>query len=283
MKVSGRAPRLLALGVLSLFTIRCGPGVHTATGCATVYRCKTYAELVLDDAPLAYYRLNESAAGSSVSDSSGNSQTATVISVAPTLSTDIPFTGAGKSYYFSGTEAFGRTPLGSLNTTAGQRITVEAWLKWQPSAVNGYIAWAIGGTSSPIPPNLLGNFAHLPTDTIGLASGSGELWGMQDAGLTGIYQNRWMHVVWDMLLGPESSTKIYFDGVLQSSSLFLAAEQTLQVGSGRVFEVGRNLGAANYWVGFLDEIAIYNGALSAERVRLHYETAAGRACSLTPQ
>ena len=254
-----------AVGLL----IACGTGYRTV-----LLRCTTYAEQVLTDSPLVYYKMDDTSVSGGIADSSGNGQTGTMGSGTLDLGQPGAFSGSGKSFHFNGAEYIRLNALAGVNKTAGQRVTIEVWVKWVPTVGDAHIPWGFQGTAG----HSLADFVNAVTDNVGLASGFGELYGTQST--AGTRQNVWLYMVWDMFLRLETGSKMYINAELQSSFVMSAAEQNMEILTGNL-ELGRYYNfAGNFWKGYIDEFAVYNGALSLARIQAHYQTALGSLCTL---
>ncbi len=226
----------------------------------------TYEAQVLADGPIAYYRMNDASVAAGLADSSGYSQTATLAAGVPTLRQAPAFTGSGYSIGFSGAEVFSRL-IANAHLTAGNRMTVESWVKWQPVGVAAYVPWSFRDLSDLT----LLDFANSTPDYVGLASGHGDIWGLQNS--TNAYRDVWLYIVVDFAVdGLQSLSKTYYNGTLFNASLQAGSEYTTSVLDGN-FEIGRFYGGTGFWIGQIDEVAIYGAALTAERVSAHYQAA----------
>jgi uncharacterized repeat protein (TIGR01451 family) len=212
-----------------------------------------YAAQILADQPLGYWRLDETS-GTVAADASGNGHDGT-ISAGVSLAQS-PLVGGGTSMRFPGTGPIVRVAnFGQLvqNSAAGQ--TLEFWADPDP-ADSEWIAvglapagadeiqrygdgtgyWSTFRTS---------RLAGLPTRTSGVH-----------------------HFV--ITRQPGVGWKLYVDGALLSSTTdagTFGVSADLRIGFGDTPYTTRN------FTGRIDEVAVYNSALSASRILAHYQAA----------
>jgi hypothetical protein len=204
---------------------------------------KPYSQVVLADEPLGYWRLNE-ISGSTAKDSSGHG-------LDGIYTGDVQFTGSNVVLDGGYIDVPGAAVTGPF--------TVEAWInpigstqqglleKYDSPALNGYVFRTT-----------VGNKLHLET-----------LWDSPPAqnpppgatGPTTIYPGIWHHVagVFD-----GSSVRVYLDGQLEASA---SAPHAPTAGSGPLRIGARGDDANERLSGGLDEVAIYDHALSAAAIK----------------
>ena len=212
-----------------------------------------YATQILADQPLGYWRLDETS-GTVAADASGNGHDGT-IGAGVSLG-QLPLVGGGTSMRFPGTGPIVRVAnFGQLvqNSTAGQ--TLEFWADPDPADTewiavglapsgadeiqrygDGTGYWSTFRTS---------RLAGLPTRTSGVH-----------------------HFV--ITRQPGVGWKLYVDGALASSTTdagTFGVSADLRIGFGDTPYTTRN------FTGRIDEVAVYNGALSASRILAHYQAA----------
>ena len=142
-----------------------------------------------------------------------------------------------------------------VSTTTGAQTTIAFWMYWSgpdnviPISWNTYDLWLTSGT-------------------FGFNTTASDVYGISSAGLSG----GWHHVVAVFTNGNVTNNKLYIDGVAQTltqragtPSLSLAkASGTLQIGG------YGNGNTAFRFSGSLDEVKVYNGAVSAAQVAALY-------------
>ena len=198
-------------------------------------------------ASVAYWKLDE-ASGTTAADSSGHNHTATVVGA-----TFVTGKVGAHAASFNGTSAYAEATGPVVDTT--KPYTVAAWV--QLTAVTGFkTAVSIDGASvSAFFLQLRADsggrfgFSALPTDTPGTATFA--------LGKATPMINTWYHIagVFD-----GANLKLYVNGVLEDSKPFATA----WAGKGST-AIGRGFysgGRADFWPGLIDEVRLFNGALS---------------------
>jgi hypothetical protein len=210
-----------------------------------------YRDAILADAPLAYYRLNDS--GTKAADLSGNSRNGSYLGGVTQGATGALASEPDLAARFDGADD--RISVADDANFRSSRLTIEAWVR--PDANLSGDRGIVMKTSSTG-----------WTDGYGLALSGGKLSfyvnNHQNNNVqTALPRERWSHVV-----GTYDGTalRLYVNGQLIASRAFSAAivhpAQPLLIGSE---PLNRN------WKGGLDEVAVYGQALSADRIREHYE------------
>lgn len=229
-----------------------------------------YSIVVLEDAPVAWYRLGESGTVvpgiTAAFDSSGNSDNGLYNGSDLTLGESGPIYGdpttavasAGSGGVFDAAEGGSGVEDYSNGRSS---ISLEMWVKLatpQSAGGNGLLlaGWGAGLVDTYIGTNPDGTFAF------GAANSVNE--GEVVSSTKTLADNAWHHVV-----GVFHSTGliIYIDGASNGSSTHGAS--TLGSGSGVPFEISDS----DAFVGSFGEVAIYPQALSAGRVLIHYQAA----------
>ncbi len=211
---------------------------------------------------LAGYWPLEEGSGSSVRDIGGGGKTA-LLTGSPTWTTG----RFGKALQFTGSPQVASTSLSWPSNGGSMSVWVyptsySDWISpagWKLLGTNnGFILLDEGGSGSPGKWRAVFN----PNNT----SGPGEV----DAiALQNITQNTWQHLVmtWS-LSGSTYTVKLYLNGVLQSSVTWTGTPGANGVGH---FHFG-NSGdfADNYFLGKVDDVRVYNYALSYSQVKALY-------------
>jgi hypothetical protein len=200
---------------------------------------------------VAAYSFNE-AAGVSTLDASGNNNTGTISNA--TRSTAGKF---GKALSFNGTSARVNVPdAASLDLTTG--MTLEAWVR--PSALTnwrtvilketaGGLAFSLYAHSSASRPE---GYVHVTTDTA-------------VSGTSALALNTWTHL---SVSYDGATIRLYVNGV-QVGSQALAGPIVTSTGALRI---GGNAVWGEYFKGLIDEVRVYNRALSAGEIQLDMVT-----------
>jgi hypothetical protein len=221
----------------------------------------TYASEVLADTPLGYWRLDD--ASGTFTDSSGNSRyglkTGIVTYSQPPATTTI----GGTSCTFPGT-AYAQSSASWLNALTA--LSVEGWVKFTSTAIIT-IMGRDGGS---------GSFRQLD-----FRANAGKielvLWVSSATMLTlasplTYNDGAWHHVVGTYVNAPSGNNMfVYVDGA-QVNAMANPTNLTQSPSTDNFFLAARAV-SLTPWVGSLDELAIYNTALSSARVAAHYAAA----------
>jgi len=227
-----------------------------------------YSGAVLADKPLAYWRLGETS-GTTAVDHSGNGRHATYVSV--TLGrtgafggdpdTAIGMDGTATSYVI-------RNPFGSFPTSA---VSVEFWMKTLDANKSaGIFSYAVPSNDNEFQVRDYRNFT--------IIRGSKSV-------ATNVSANdgNWHDIVvtWR---GSDGQTQLFKDGKLAYSGT-LASGTSITGSSGAVVlgqdqdTVGGGFEAIQAYLGTLDDVSLYNAALTATQAQTHYAAAGTPTCS----
>jgi hypothetical protein len=218
-----------------------------------------YQAIVLADAPVAYYRLEE-VAGTSALDSSGNGHTGTYTSGPLLAQAGLPQLGLAVS--FDGIDDHVVTAR-----TVATDFTLELWLlttATSPVGTQAYqgagLLWAdVGGSANDFVLAALNDraafFTGNPDTTV--------------IGTTPLNDGRWHHVVATRTMG--GAKQLYVDAVLEATGSTNGSPLVAQA----QIMVGGNTLDSRYFKGLIDEVAYYNAVLSPAQIQAHF--AAGTA------
>lgn len=239
-----------------------------------------YPDVILRDRPVLYYRM-DTVEGNIVRDISGNGNDG-VIHGGVTLAQPGATADGDYAMKLDGSTGYIQTPLVEESVTA---YSIECWMNTTSSAVQGITQNRLdadGSTSGHSLTMAVGSWVVGPAGVVSFIDDSNYIY-------IGNYTNstyndgRWHHVVgvWSAPQGAAivpSQFLIYIDGALVSvtaANNFIFDASPLTGGT-----AGRAIGAAWTYVspsaffnGLLDEIAVYNYALSAAQVAAHYNAA----------
>jgi hypothetical protein len=204
---------------------------------------------------VAAYNFNEGS-GTTVADSSGNNNAGTI--------SDATWTSAGKfgsALAFNGTNArvsISASP--SLNVTTG--ITLEAWI--MPTASQG-------GWRTIMQREVDAYFLNASNDNGPLLPSGGAVFNGQVDWLSGTVANPvnvWTHIA---LTHDGTMLRLYVNGVLAASKARTGAIQT----NSNPLWIGGNSPYGEYFQGIIDEVRVYNRALSQAEIQTDMNTAVG--------
>lgn len=241
---------------------------------ATSPAIASYSATVLEDSPLAYWRLGE-ASGNTAYDSSGNGRDATYSG--PTLGQAGAIDGDNNtSALFIASEGDTVQRSDSSGLIPGfDSWSVEAWVK-APSAGRymEIVSWYAGGYL----------WGHDSLYILGLSSEGLPAFNVRDQtansmviyGPTSKTDGSWHHLV-GVLDREGGRLRLYVDGIQVTSaplgSLGLISDIGIPVNIGGQYRFWTS--DYRYVQGLIDEVAIYRGALSDGRVRAHYDAGGG--------
>ncbi|MFC7590556.1 LamG-like jellyroll fold domain-containing protein [Nonomuraea antimicrobica] len=225
----------------------------TAPATATTYTA-TYQRSQAPDGLVAAYAMDEGG-GTAVGDASGHGNAGTAANTAWTV------TGKyGQALSFNGTSSWVTVAdSGSLRLTDG--MTVEAWVR--PSSVTGWrtvvmkefgadLAYAIMGSGSSGP----GAFIHTTSGANAPASANLPL-------------NTWSHVA---ATYDGSTLRMFVNGAQVATNPTTGA---LRTGTSPL-RIGGNSGSGEYFSGLIDEVRIYNKALTPAQIATDMNTPVGQ-------
>jgi hypothetical protein len=226
-----------------------------------------YVLAVLADDPVAYWRLGESG-GTSAADESGHGNDATYVGgvtlgVPGAIAGD-PDTAAG----FDGSSAF--VDAGDRFVFGGtQPFSLEAWVS--PASVGSYTGVAGRNDATAGPPSE-GYLLFVGPNDGALGFQRIDASNLTTVSTTGTpAAGTWAHVV-ATFDGVDMS--VYFNGELQGTQ---TGSFTI-AGAMSDFVVGAEAGGTgNFFSGSIDEPAVYDHALTADRVKAHYLVGRGQA------
>jgi hypothetical protein len=224
-----------------------------------------YKDVVAADSPVAYYRMDETS-GTKAGDS-GTYQGSPKFGAASLLNSD----PADKSVDFDGSND--RITANSVTGKSNWKgISFEAWVEVTrnaPSSEEHIVQFST--SSGGHAPGLF----HDNSNKLKWATGSSSDFAIADKGTT---PNTVYYVVGTT--ADNDVTRLYIDGVLQNAT----GKMTERPSSSYQFSVGADYDrskAVSFWKGRLDEVAVYDYALSQAQISNHYSAGHGAASSTT--
>lgn len=211
-----------------------------------------YSDVVLADSPLLYWRLGEPS-GTNADDATANNRDGTYVG-SPTLG------GAGAlaadadtSAAFSGTEQYVSS---SYALTQGSSYTFEAWV----NRTNQSTTHTIIGTDGSGAP-MLARMAASDQLDFHAQAGSPVSWAS-----SGIGTGAWRHMV-ITFDNANDRAALWVSGAIVSDQSFTG---DFQATPGNFVAGAWSDSFFDAWLGSLDEVALYSGVLSGERIFKHY-------------
>lgn len=216
----------------------------------------TYQDEVLSDNPRGYWRFEE-AAGPQAADSSGNLLHGTYTG-GVTLGAPGAAGIGGNAAVFDGSTGYVQLP-GTWGGTGWPQLTIEAWVNTSAPRPAGFQAVVSADTTS---------FAHFQLyDTPNPAAQTGAY---TNGGFAGVQTasssitGTWRHLVF---VAESGNTRLYEDGLQLGAAV---GTVFTQINANSNVSIGRGYAGDRKFKGLIDEVAIYNTALSDQRVMDHY-------------
>ena len=204
-----------------------------------------------DASPNAYWKFDE-IMGKSAFDSSGNGNNGTISGATWTAGK------IGNALSFDGINGYVKAGNKANLNINGNQITIEAWV-YPKSLSESYIVSKFNGDTVTSGYNLL-----ITQSNIYFRLGDGKT-RYQFAPSHGMSTNTWYHIV---ALYDGKSMKIYKNGLALPGSTSFSGN--ISRNSNNV-TIGQRVGNSYRWNGFIDEVKIYNRALSAAEVLADYK------------
>lgn len=213
-----------------------------------------YVAEVLADDPAGYWRFEETA-GAVATDSSGNNRNATV-NGGVTLGVDGVLAGTGDhSARFNGSSGYVQLP-GAWGGAGWSELTIDAWVNTADPITADFQSVLSGHD-----PNAFAHFQLFSAGNTGIYTDAGFV---ATPIIPATPTGTWRHVV---ITAKSGESKVYVDGEQVGSTVTTAFNNIAPSSN-----VSIGLGHANsrWFRGQIDEVAIYDQALSEERVLLHF-------------
>lgn len=217
-----------------------------------------YSAAVLADAPIGYWRLNETS-GTNAADLGSGGNAGTYVS-GFTLNQAGATTDGDKAVLLAGTVGSMVTVPSTFPTLNGSALTAECWIK--PSDItNGQMLFGAMNPSSPFGGWGFG-LAVITDNCLQYWSGTTAAWRESTAVITPT--GAWYHVA---VTVPSSAGTIrfYVNGVAAGTASAAPPNTDANAKS-----IGAHRSGTSPFNGVIDEVAIYNTELSAGRIAAHY-------------
>jgi hypothetical protein len=236
-----------------------------------------HAQTFLTNGLVAYFPFSGNA-----NDASGNGHNGMLIGN-PQLTTD-RFGEVTNAYHFNGgTDSIEVSGVGA-NTQPVQENTVSLWMNWAGAFSNpatdpaAYVfEWGTPGAAYGL---LIQNQA---SPRFGIASGGGDVWGVTYTPAT--FTNTWIQVVAVFTNGLTSGGELFINGQQQTLNMTVggvAQSSTVQRSVGPDAIIAGWLEVANRYrfIGSIDDVRVYNRALSPTEIQQLYQVETGPRVSL---
>lgn len=226
----------------------------------------TYSAAVLADSPVGYWRLGD-ASGTTMADSSGGGHDGTYTG-SPTLGATGLLTGdSDKAVVFNGSSQYAQVPAGAwMRGESSDDYTIECLVKYTGSATYIPISWYAVGTKIAEIATPSGGVEFIPYNTTGTGT---------TIVAPGTYNDGKPHMFTVTRAG--NLCTLYVDGVSAASATVSSAQgattASLTIGNRGTID-------SHWFAGTIDEVSLYNHALTSTRIAAHY-TAATTATATT--
>lgn len=230
---------------------------------------QTYSATVKADAFVSYWRLGETSGTTAADENGSNSANPGTYQNSPTLgATSLLATDtANKAVSFDGTNDSVKVP-NSSSLQFPSTLSLEAWIKPTSLPSSGSFATIINKTEA---------FAlQFNGPRLELRINQGEEKKRLQAPEGAIAAGQTYHVVGTY---DGSAQRLYVNGTLVASAALSGAVNT----NANALYIGSSDGSGNLYKGTIDEPAVYNTALNATRIGVHYEAGSGKAAPPPPQ
>ena len=237
----------------------------------------TYSSAVLADNPVAYYRFSEStgttaANSANVAGAIEGTYTNGVQLDQPTLAglTPAPLRSAGFDGVSSNHVAVTNIVGPGANQLNALNFTLETWIRTTATSLtgtqayqgNGLIWSDVGGVNNDFVLAVL-------NDRISFFNGNPD---RSINGNTLLNDGNWHHIVAVReVTGGNSVMSVFVDGVSDATPLVGTGTQALTINPNMA--IGGNTLDGRFFNGLMDEVALYNTALSPARISAHFVTA----------
>jgi hypothetical protein len=240
-----------------------GGGTRAPVNGLQIVEIGGYANRVLDDGPIAYYRFQETG-GTIAFDSVGTNHGthiggADVTAAGPRPPMHPGFSEINAATGFDGIDDAVNTPVSLSNA---QQFTVSGWVN--ADTITQAARSGLFGQNDVV------EFGYIDDATIELwtpASGANQVPAPADA--------QWYHIA---AVGAGRTTQVYINGQLAGLTAHGALGAVGYGASADLINIGGDGiqdGAGNFFVGAIDDVAVYDRALSQAEIRRQINAAAG--------
>ncbi|MBI1370771.1 MAG: hypothetical protein GC162_19215 [Planctomycetes bacterium] len=227
-------------------------------------QASTYNQMILADNPIGYWQFNETS-GSSAADSSTNANTATYNSVG--LGAQSASLRLGTAGAFNGSSSNVRIPDIAAYDMGTGAFSVEFWYQTNSDSRGDLFTYKGTGGDFGIHSNSQGDPAGF-NSSVSVYHGAFITQG-------GAERPLWHHVVYTRAGTGANQATLYVDGIAASVG---TDTQTMNIVNDILIGSNHNGSPSSpntFLNGTIDEVAIYNKALSADAVRAHFLSALG--------
>lgn len=238
--------------------------------------CGEHTSTTLDWSALQLYlKLNETTTGtapggkdfvdSSPNGNHGSKNNGITINQSGKLGRSVKFSSDGLGYISAS--------VPGINASNGQQVTVMFWMNWSGSTYAGN-DWAVALSFS----SLLSLTFNISTSSFGFCTYSNDVYGISS---TGLAPNTWYHVTAIIKNGTMTANKLYINGVPQTLSQQAGSPTNSANKATSSIYIGNLAGGDTFpFQGMIDDVAVFNGALSNADIQAIYsrENSLMRSC-----
>lgn len=219
-----------------------------------------YAQTVLSDSPLAYYRLGEpSGYGITTAyDWGGNAYNGTITGGVTLGETGALYNDSNTAMLFDGSTGYISLPTATNGNGLGA-LSVEGWFNLSTASLGSFTGLIESGAEASNTGFLL---FWSGTSTLIFSVGNGTTHARASLATTAT-ANTWLHVVGTY---DGANVRLYVNGALVAGPTSL----TGSISASAAPVIAGSTGHTTLFPGTIDEVAIYASALSATRISAHY-------------
>ncbi|MEQ8465757.1 CHAT domain-containing protein [Coleofasciculus sp. E1-EBD-02] len=258
-------------------TLEAGTGNITFNG--AVGGALPYNVAVLLDDPVGYWRLDEE--GETAFDSSGNNIDGTYFGGVNRNQEGALVDDANPAPFFDGTTGYVEIPDSDfIDFGTNEDFTITAWIKVSPEqldreqADNDVIEKWSGTEPYPYVIRYYNQTHPNPGKIVALRFDNPNISGVTST--VSLNDGEFHHVAF---IKEGSTLSLYVDGILQDTNTDMTNRPTQNNSPLFLARRGSNSPVDNFFTGSIDEVAIYNSALSPSEVAAQYTTGTGTATS----
>ncbi|CAA6821665.1 MAG: Conserved repeat domain protein [uncultured Sulfurovum sp.] len=217
---------------------------------------------------VAEYRFDEcDFNGLTVKDSSENNLTGTIFNERGEVLSEGSEKVINRSAKFEQGVIYRDVPNGLLDYSEGAQTTVSLWMKWDGTYDSGEnYAWGVSPFSWG---SYSGRYSlYIQSNGMfGFNTVQGDVWGVDYTN----YANEWHHIVAVFYNGDVQKSKLYIDGVLQSSTQHGTPNQSNSYIRSRLSIGGKTDTTPRYhFRDYIDEVKIFTGELNENKIQEIY-------------
>jgi hypothetical protein len=174
----------------------------------------------------------------------------------------------GQAISFDGIDDYVTLPLPPIDTAIDHSVSIAVWMRWSGTLYAGNSSnWT--KVLLFLNPEYALTFVSAGPPALGFNTGVSDLLGIRPTGFAGA----WIHVVAVFVNGAPGMSRLYIDGQEQTMSPLMAASPSPSVVSTPLI-VAAFPTYPSFFAGALDELAVWNSALSSSDVATLYTTQA---------